>query len=233
MPEPMESDDRSAQAPLRKLARSGEILPMAAAALARRAGAAGLSAAQLMATHLVPAAAAFMLFWTAHYWLGLIAAAAAILVCAAAGVMHGPQSRRPMWSETAALAVALGWWWSWAHGLTAYGQPLAPVYGIMVLWAAIGGTIADRAIALLFARRFKGVVLDQWRPFDRRFSAVAASTTVNLGLLAAGLLVERPAAGLVLVGWWAMATALVHAVRLAQAGDQAARGAPVRPWSGQ
>ena len=36
------------------------------------------------------------------------------------------------------------WWWAWMHGLAAYGRPLEPVYATMVLWAIVGGYVAQR-----------------------------------------------------------------------------------------
>ena len=46
------------------------------------------------------------------------------------------------------------WWWAWAHGLAAYGRPLEPVYATMVLWAIVGGYVAQRVIEGIFMRRF-------------------------------------------------------------------------------
>ena len=46
------------------------------------------------------------------------------------------------------------WWWAWAHGLAAYGRPLEPVYATMVLWAIVGGYVAQRLIEGIFMRRF-------------------------------------------------------------------------------
>ena len=126
--------------------------------------------------------------------------------------------------------IPLFWWWGWSHGLDAWGRPMAPLYGIMILWAAVGGAVADLAIGRLFERRFGGVQLDAWQIFDSRFALVAAGPSINLAVLALSLLVRRPDAGLVVVAWWTIATVIVHAVRLAQAGEQAARGPPVKSW---
>ena len=46
------------------------------------------------------------------------------------------------------------WWWAWAHGLDAYGTPLEPVYATMLLWAIVGGYVAQRLIEGIFMRRF-------------------------------------------------------------------------------
>ena len=44
------------------------------------------------------------------------------------------------------------------------------------------------------------------------------------------LLVGRPDSGLVLVAWWTIVSLIFHAVRLAQASEQAARGKPILSW---
>jgi hypothetical protein len=100
----------------------------------------------------------------------------------------------------------------------------------MVLWAVVGGAAADVAIARSFERRFGGLRLDTWREFDSRFALGAAGPSINLAILALSLIARRPAAGLVMVAWWTIATVIIHAVRLAQASEQAARGATVKSW---
>jgi hypothetical protein len=49
-------------------------------------------------------------------------------------------------------------------------------------------------------------------------------------ILVAALLFARPDIGLELVAWWTLASLIFHAVRLAQASEQAARGIEVRSW---
>ena len=49
-------------------------------------------------------------------------------------------------------------------------------------------------------------------------------------ILVAALLVRRPDSGLELVALWTLASLIFHAVRLAQATEQAARGMPVVSW---
>ena len=52
------------------------------------------------------------------------------------------------------------WWWAWEHGLAAYGRPLSPLMATMVLWAIVGGYVAQRVIEGIFMRRFgKGICL--------------------------------------------------------------------------
>jgi hypothetical protein len=49
-------------------------------------------------------------------------------------------------------------------------------------------------------------------------------------ILVAALLIRRPDTGLVLVALWTMLSLIFHAVRLAQAREQAARGRKVVSW---
>ena len=116
------------------------------------------------------------------------------------------------------------WWWAWAHGLAAYGRPLEPVYATMVLWAIIGGYVAQRLIEGMFMRRFGGMHIHVWRPIDSQFRLITARRNPNMVILVAALLFGRPDIGLVLVAWWTIVSLIFHAVRLAQASEQAARG---------
>ena len=152
---------------------------------------------------------AFLLFWRGYFALGLLSGAAFILTEIAADV----REPRGGWREIAAAMIPLFWWWGWSHGLDAWGRPMVPLYGIMILWAAVGGAVADLAIGRLFERRFGGVQLDAWQIFDSRFALVAAGPSINLAVVALSLLVRRPDAGLVVVAWWTTATVIVHAVR--------------------
>ncbi|MEO7750636.1 MAG: hypothetical protein ABIS09_04870, partial [Sphingomicrobium sp.] len=129
--------------------------------------------------------------------------------------------------------VPILWWWAWWHGLGAPSRPLPPVFGLMILWAIIGASVTDAAIQWLFERRSHGLPLSRWRRFDSRFGLVAASPAINLALLAVGAITRRPAAALVVAAWWTIATVIIHAVRLAQASEKAARGQPIAAWSEQ
>jgi hypothetical protein len=79
-------------------------------------------------------------------------------------------------------------------------------------------------------RRFGGIHIHVWRPIDSRFRLVTARRNPNMVILVAALLFARPDIGLELVAWWTLASLIFHAVRLAQASEQAARGVKVRSW---
>ncbi|MES2119596.1 MAG: hypothetical protein V4513_03345 [Pseudomonadota bacterium] len=178
-----------------------------------RIAALGLSADMLAAASAIAGALTFLLFWRGDFWWGLLSAIAFLVISRGA----------------AAMLIPLAWWWAWSRGLGPAGHPLAPVYGIMVLWAAAGGAAVDFGLRRLFERRFGGTRIDGWRNFDRAFAPTAAGPTLNLALLALGLVVGRPEAGLVVVAWWTITTIFVHGVRLAHATELAVRGTRIEP----
>ena len=94
------------------------------------------------------------------------------------------------------------WWWAWAHGLAAYGRPLEPVYATMVLWAIVGGYVAQRMIEGIFIRRFGGMHIHVWQPIDSQFRLITARRNPNMVILVAALLFGRPDIGLELVALW-------------------------------
>jgi phosphatidylglycerophosphate synthase len=124
------------------------------------------------------------------------------------------------------------WWWAWEHGLAAYGRPLSPVYATMVLWAIIGGYVAQRLIEGIFMRRFGGMHIHVWKRIDSQFRLITARRNPNMVILVVALLFRRPDTGLVLVALWTILSLIFHAVRLAQASEQAARGRPITSWLG-
>ena len=196
---------------------------------ARRLAGASIDTRLLAGAALVAGVLAFFLFWRGWFAPGL-AAAAVFLVFARAWDLRAP---RQGWREVVAAVIPLLWGWAWWHGLGDWGRPLAPLYGIMVLWAAVGGATADLAIARLFGRRFSRLPLAAWQRFDTRFALVAGGASINLAILALSLAASRPDAGLVAVAWWTITTMFVHGVRVAQASEQAARGTAIKSWLGQ
>lgn len=176
----------------------------------------GLGGTPLAAACAIAGVLAFLLFWRGDDGLGLLAAVAFLVIA----IASEPRS----WVGWGLALLPLCWWWAWSHGLQASDHPLAPVYGLMVLWAVVGGSAADAAIALIFRRRSAGVRLDDWQKFDSSFALVAAAPSINVLLLGLGWVIGRPAAALVALAWWIIVTVIVHGVRLAQASERKARG---------
>jgi hypothetical protein len=184
----------------------------------------GLDGIGLLAVALLAGAVAFLLFWGGHFGLGLVAAVA-FLVFEEAGAPKG-------WIAWAHTVLPLLWWWAWSHGLAVAAHPLAPVYGLMVLWAAVAAGAADMAIAKRFERRFS-LAFSDWRRLDNRFALVAAGPSINIAVLAVGYILGRPGAALVVVAWWSIVTVIFHAVRYANASEQQARGKAITRWRQQ
>jgi hypothetical protein len=199
----------------------------------RWAAAAGVPVVAAIVLEALLAVLVFLLFWRAHYWLGLLLAIGVMLLSVGVLMLLRLTHAAP---ATNRLRVAIEvlfpllWWWAWEHGLAAYGRPLEPIYATMVLWVVVGGTIAIRAAEALALHRFHGMEIHAWRPLDSRFRLVSASLNTNLMILAVSLLFGRPDSGLVLVAWWTLISLIFHSVRLAQLTEQQTRRHKVTSW---
>jgi phosphatidylglycerophosphate synthase len=177
---------------------------------------------------------AFYLFWHAHYWWGVLSGFIFMVLDTVDGKLARVTGASSKWGEVLDHGIDLVhppfWYWAWLHGLAAYGKPLEPVYATMVLWAIIGGYVAQRIIEGLFIKRFGGMHIHVWKRIDSQFRLITARRNPNMVILVGALLFGRPDNGLVLVAYWTIASLIFHAVRLAQASEQAARGVPVVSW---
>ena len=176
---------------------------------------------------------AFFLFWRGEYWWGVLSGFAFMVLDTVDGKLARVTGASSKWGEAFDHGIDLihppFWWWAWEHGLAAYGRPLEPLTATMVLWAIIGGYVAQRMIEGLSIKRF-GIEIHIWKPIDSRFRLITARRNPNMVILAAALLVGRPDTGLVLVAWWTLVSLIFHAVRLAQMGELKARGQPIVSW---
>ena len=202
--------------------------------LTRWAARAGLSPNLVTAVGAVFCVLAFILFWRGEYWWGVAAGFVFMVLDTVDGKLARCTGASSKWGNVFDHGIDLVhppfWWWAWAHGLEAYGRPLEPVYAAMLLWAIIGGYVAQRVIEGVFMRRFGKMHIHVWRPIDSKFRLITARRNPNMVLLVAALLFARPDAGLELVAWWTIISLIFHAVRMAQATEQAARGQPITSW---
>lgn len=200
----------------------------------RAVAAAGITASTMTLVEAMLSALAFALFWNAQYWAGLIVAFVVSFVSLIALLLERTTPGHPVWTRRARLAVELAppasWWWAWAHGLPAAGNPLAPVYATMVLWVVVGGYVSDLAIDGLSHQRFGGMSIHAWQPADSYFRLVAAGRNANLVILTGSLLFGRPDVGLELVAWWTLITLIFHSVRFAQLTERQARRETIASW---
>jgi len=179
-------------------------------------------------------ALAFYFFWRGEYWWGVFSGFIFMVLDTVDGKLARVTGASSKWGEAFDHGIDLihppFWWWAWEHGLAAYGRPLEPLTATMVLWAIIGGYVAQRIIEGLFIKRFDGMHIHVWKPIDSRFRLITARRNPNMVILVLALLFRRPDLGLELVAWWTIASLIFHAVRLAQANEIVARGGRIVSW---
>ena len=201
--------------------------------LTRWAAEAGLTPNIITAIGAAFCVLAFWLFWQGLYWPGIASAFVFMVLDTVDGKLARCTGTSSEWGNVFDHGIDLihppFWWWAWIHGLEAYGRPLEPIYATMLLWAIIGGYVAQRLIEGLFLRRF-GMHIHVWRPLDSQFRLVTARRNPNMVLLAAALLVGRPDTGIELVALWTIVSLIFHAVRMAQATVESEQGRPVVSW---
>ena len=177
---------------------------------------------------------AFVLFWRGEYWWGVLAGFVFMVLDTVDGKLARCTGASSKWGNVFDHGIDLihppFWWWAWEHGLAAYGRPLEPVYATMVLWAIVGGYVGQRVIEGVFMRRFEGMHIHVWKKIDSQFRLITARRNPNMVVLVVALLFGRPDTGLELVAWWTIVSLIFHAVRLAQASEQMARGQPIVSW---
>jgi phosphatidylglycerophosphate synthase len=202
--------------------------------LTRWAARAGLSPNLVTLVGGIICVLAFWLFWNGHYWSGVLSGFIFMVLDTVDGKLARCTGASSKWGEAFDHGIDLihppFWWWAWEHGLAAYGRPLEPVYATMVLWIIVGGYIAQRIIEGIFIKRFDGMHIHVWRPIDSKFRLITARRNPNMLILVGSLLFRRPDLGLELVAWWTLISLIFHAVRLAQASEQAARGKRIVSW---
>jgi phosphatidylglycerophosphate synthase len=202
--------------------------------LTRWAARAGLTPNFVTLVGFVLCVLAFILFWRGQYWLGVLSGFIFMVLDTVDGKLARCTGASSKWGNVLDHGIDLihppFWWWAWEHGLAAYGRPMTPVYATMVLWAIIGGYVAQRVIEGVFMRRFGGMHIHVWRPIDSKFRLITARRNPNMVILVGALLFGRPDTGLVLVAWWTIVSLIFHAVRFAQASERAMRGQKIVSW---
>ena len=202
--------------------------------LTRWAAQAGVSPNAVTAVGAVLCVLAFYFFWIGDYWLGIVSGFIFMVLDTVDGKLARCTGASSKWGNVFDHGIDLihppFWWWAWLHGLAPYGRPLAPIVATMTLSAIIGGYVLQRLIEGIFMRRFGGIHIHVWKKIDSQFRLVTARRNPNMVILVAALLFARPDVGLKLVAAWTIVSLIFHAVRLAQASEQAARGAPIVSW---
>ena len=202
--------------------------------LTRWAARAGLAPNFVTLVGAVLCVLAFFLFWSGEYWWGVLSGFIFMVLDTVDGKLARCTGASSKWGEVFDHGIDLihppFWWWAWEHGLAAYGRPLEPVYATMVLWAIIGGYVAQRMIEGHFhaaLRRDAHPCLAADRqpvPADHR-AAQSEHGDPGRRALSGG---RTPGS------CWSPGgrsiSLIFHAVRLAQASEKAARGAALVSW---
>ena len=177
---------------------------------------------------------AFYLFWIGSFWAGVAAGFVFMVLDTVDGKLARCTGSSSKWGNVFDHGIDLihppFWWWAWIHGLGAYGTPIEPVYAVMLLWAIVGGYVAQRIIEGVFMRRFGKMHIHVWRPIDSKFRLITARRNPNMVILFVSLLFARPDLGLIAVAWWTVISCAVHAVRLVQAWAIKRRGGAITSW---
>ncbi len=202
--------------------------------LTRWAAMAGLSPNFVTAVGALLCIAATVLFWQGYYWAGIAAGFVFMVLDTVDGKLARCTGTSSRWGNLFDHGIDLVhppfWWAAWAAGLNDYGRPLPPTVLAAVLAVIIVGYILQRVIEGIFMRRFGGIHIHVWRPIDSWFRLITARRNPNMVILVAALAFGRPDIGLVLVAGWTALSLVFHAVRLAQALIDQARGRPVVSW---
>ena len=201
--------------------------------LTRWAAEAGFTPNMVTAVGFVLCLLAFWLFWEGHYWLGIASGFVFMVLDTVDGKLARCTGTSSEWGNVFDHGIDLVhppfWWWAWLHGLDAYGRPLEPIYSTMLLWAIIGGYVAQRLIEGIFLRRH-GMHIHVWRPIDSQFRLITARRNPNMVILFVAMLFGRPDVGIELVALWTIVSLIFHAVRMAQATVKSEQGGKVVSW---
>ena len=201
--------------------------------LTRWAARAGMSPNMVTAIGAVLCLAAFFLFLEGHYWTGVAAGFAFMVLDTVDGKLARCTGQSSNWGNIFDHGIDLVhppfWWWAWAEGLKAHGMAFEPVYEMLIIGAIFFGYVAQRLIEGIFVRRF-GMHIHVWQRIDSRFRLITARRNPNMVILVACLAIGRPDLGIELVALWTILSLIFHAVRLAQANARRDRGRPVVSW---
>jgi len=208
--------------------------PWPARQVTRWCAALGISPNAVTFVSLLLVIAAFWLFWTGQFALGLVAAWGMTFL----DTVDGKLARVTLTSTKAGEVFDHGidlihppfWYWAWYVGLaTVPVTPELSEWLLPALWVIIVGYVLGRAEEGFFMARF-GIEIHIWRPVDYWFRTITARRNPNLAILTLAVLIGRPAEGFVAVAIWTFLSLLFHLVRIGQAVLAKRRGGALRSW---
>jgi phosphatidylglycerophosphate synthase len=176
--------------------------------------------------------AATLLFWFGWFVIGLLFAWAMCFLDTVDGKLARVTLTSSKWGNVFDHGTDLihppFWWFAWYWGLGTL--PFAPLPGAeMAMWIVLAGYVLGRVEEGIFLWAFKFEMFT-WRPIDAASRLITARRNPNLIILSVFALAGRPDAGLIAVAIWTVLCIGFHAVRIAQAFAQRARGRPVASY---
>ena len=194
------------------------VWPPPARVVTRWCAVAGITPNQVTFAGLLLTIAAFYLFWTGQFGLGLVAA----WIMTFLDTVDGKLARVTLTSSKIGNVFDHGidlihppfWWWAWLVGAQALGF-VVPHAGLL-LAVVVGGYVLQRVEEGIFLGLFK-VEMHAWRPFDSFFRLITARRNPNLIMLTVSALAGRPDLGFIAVAAWTAICLVVHALQVLQA----------------
>lgn len=204
--------------------------PRPALAATRFCAARGITPNQVTWASLVLVLVAFWLFWIGAFLAGLAVAYAMTFLDTVDGKLARVTLASSRFGDILDHGIDLihppFWWWAWAVGLAATGQPLAD--GGLTLGVIVAGYVLQRVEEGIFIARY-GMEMHIWRRFDSLFRQITARRNPNLVILTVATVMGAPREGLIAVAVWVAMCLAVHLVRIVQA-EIASRRGQLTPW---
>jgi phosphatidylglycerophosphate synthase len=180
--------------------------------------------------------ATFYFFWVGAFWWGILTA----FLMAFLDTVDGKLARVTLTATRIGHFFDHGidwisppfWWGAWFAGLLGSGYADTEAFqnwGWVAFWIIMANYWIVRGVETLFRKTFRFHV-HIWKPMDFAFRLITTRRNVNVTILAAGLLFERPDLGFIAVALWSIACLLFHAFRFCQARLMAAQGKPVQSF---
>lgn len=157
--------------------------------------------------------------WSATALLATGRLGAGLLVAMVVGVLDGVDGKLArLRLETSKLGELEHFFdflfeWSWWTALAYYFAASGRIAEAWALWGVLAGSELVGGLAKLVVKRRFGLVIDEMSGLDRAIRFVAGRRNVYVWLLVASTLAGRVEDGFRLLAGWALATAVVHAVR--------------------
>ncbi len=204
--------------------------PAPALAVTRWCARAGITPNQVTWASAVLMALAFWLFWRGDFVAGLAVGWAMTFLDTVDGKLARVTLASSRFGDVLDHGIDLVhppfWWWAWAVGCAATGQPIDD--GGWTLGVIVGGYVLQRVEEGIFLARY-GMEMHVWRRFDSLFRLVTARRNPNMLILTVAAAAGAPREGLIAVALWTAVCLVVHAVRIVQA-EVAARRGPLSSW---